>query len=283
MNEQTRFAILVGGIAVVVVGLWWLLWRPAPSPRESTVPSSVTERERDDTPPEVSAPAGRREARPSQRITGGAVGTRRESLTGEDQIAGTPQSGIGTVKGEVLWADSKARVEGAEVIAEIQDYHEGEKPPTVSARWRTVTGPDGKFLIERLPEFRALLDQNVYYRLYARTDDAFGESGFQLTDDEPSAYEKIELYPAGTISGRVINAEGQPVANAWLSPPVPARGVRARHLAPLEQSRGQRRSRAVYTRKPAAGRVGLHHAFAGLRARRIRFCRGGLGRLDGHA
>ncbi len=218
MNEQTRFAILVGGIAVVVVGLWWLLWRPAPSPRESTVPSSVTERERDDTPREVSAPAGRREARPSQRITGGAVGTRRESLTGEDQIAGTPQSGIGTVKGEVLWADSKARVEGAEVIAEIQDYHEGEKPPTVSARWRTVTGPDGKFLIERLPEFRALLDQNVYYRLYARTDDAFGESGFQLTDDEPSAYEKIELYPAGTISGRVINAEGQPVANAWLSP-----------------------------------------------------------------
>ncbi len=217
MNERARFIVLVGGVVVVVAGLWLLL-RPASPPGDSTVSPPERGRYEDHATPAVSTPAARHETQTPHRITGGAVGTRRETLTGEGQIAGAPQSGIGVVKGEVVWADTKAPAEGAEVIAEIRDYHEGEKPPTVSARWRTVTGADGRFLLERLPEFRAILDQNVYYRLYAQTDDAFGEGGFQLTDDEPSAYETIELYPTGTISGRVVNAEGQPVAKAWLSP-----------------------------------------------------------------
>lgn len=145
------------------------------------------------------------------------MGARHETTTATGQIAGTPQSGIGVVKGEVVAAETKAPVEGAEVFVEVGDYHEGEKPPTVSARWRATSGSDGTFLFEGLPEYRAILDEDVYYRIYAQTGDAYGEAGFQLTDDEPAVYEKIELYKVGSISGRVINAAGEPVAKAWLS------------------------------------------------------------------
>ena len=130
MNERARFIVLVGGVVVVVAGLWLLL-RPANPPEDSTVSPPEPGRVEDHATPSVAVPAARHETQGPHRITGGAVGTRRETLTGEGQIAGAPQSGIGVVKGEVVWADTKAPVEGAEVIAEIQDYNNGEKPPTV--------------------------------------------------------------------------------------------------------------------------------------------------------
>ncbi|MEA3365260.1 MAG: carboxypeptidase-like regulatory domain-containing protein, partial [Candidatus Hydrogenedentes bacterium] len=217
MKEQTRFVVLVGLVVLVAAGLWLLL-RPASLPFESQDSPSPTVRQEDHTAASPSASVSRRQAPSSRRITSGAVGTRRGTVTETGQIAGTPpQSGIGLVKGEVVWADTKAPVEGAEVFVEIRDYHEGEKPPTVSARWRSVSGAGGTFLFEKLPEYRAILDENVYYRIYAQTGDAYGEGGFQLTDDEPTAYEKIELYKVGAISGRVINGAGEPVAKAWLS------------------------------------------------------------------
>ncbi len=215
MKEQARFILLVAGVVVAVGGLWLLL-RAASSPPDSEI-SPPAARERGDAPSVAPAPVGRHETPSPRRITGGAVGSHRDTTTAVGQIAGRPQSGIGVVKGEVVWADTKAPVAGAEVIAEMRDFQEGQ-PPTVTARWRTVTGPNGAFLLEKLPEYRVILDENVYYGLYAQKDDAYGESGFQLTDDEPAAYERIEIYPAGMISGRVVSASGEPVAKAWLSP-----------------------------------------------------------------
>ncbi|MFO7973202.1 MAG: carboxypeptidase regulatory-like domain-containing protein [Candidatus Hydrogenedentota bacterium] len=216
MKEQTRFIILVGFVVLVAVGLWLLL-RPAPLPSDSQSPPPSPIQDEDQPAARPSTPVSRREAPASRRITSGVLGTRRETTTETGQIVGTSQFGIGVVKGEVVWADTKAPVEGAGVFVEIRDYHERQKPPTVSARWRTVSGADGSFLFERLPEYRAILDENVYYRIYAQTDDAYGEGGFQLTDDEPAAYEKIELYKTGAISGRVVDTAGEPVAKAWLS------------------------------------------------------------------
>lgn len=217
MKDQVRFVVLVGLVVLAAAGLWLLL-RPDPLPPDSQNSPSRTVRHEAPLPSAPSVPVGRREASSPSRITSGAVGARHETMTATGQIAGTPQSGIGVVKGEVVWADTRTPVEGADVFVEIRDYHEGEKPPTVSARWHATSGSDGTFLFEKLPEYRAILDEDVYYRIYAQTGDAYGEAGFQLTDDEPTVYEKIELYKVGSISGRVINAVGEPVAKAWLSP-----------------------------------------------------------------
>ncbi len=127
---------------------------------------------------------------------------------------------LGSVTGTVLGPDGKP-VEGASVKLAIGSATGGSSMTANPDHWAT-TDVDGKFLlrsIERKDTSGLALEVSMIVSRdgFAGLDTPFVP--FQPGQgDKPQVLDPIRLRPEGTIKGTVLDAKGQPVAGAWVSP-----------------------------------------------------------------
>jgi carboxypeptidase family protein len=142
-----------------------------------------------------------------------------------------PSTAPATVEGVVVKAGTREPLAGARIQLErersdVLRREQNETPPAPGAppppipefHFSATTGPDGRFLIEKLPPGE--------YRLYATRTGGYvpGEYGqrsptgrgisFQLGPGEKKTDILLSLTPTGSISGRVYDRDGEPAGKA---------------------------------------------------------------------
>lgn len=185
MSPVARVVTALALAAAVGAGLWFVLRDSEPPPRDSR-PASVTESSPQTEPPkavEVEFP---------------------ESPGG---------SGPGVVHGRVVTAADQG-ASGALVRLQRIDWKLHEEPPSELLERSTTAAGDARFRFTGIP--------TATYVVTARDESSGGlrvaAAVVTLTDAEPSSRVTLTLQDGGTISGRVEDSAGSPVAGALVFP-----------------------------------------------------------------
>ena len=142
-----------------------------------------------------------------------------------------PSTATATIEGVVVKTGTREPLAGARIQLErergdLSRREQNETPPAPGAppppipefHFSATTGPDGRFVIEKLPPGE--------YRLYATRTGGYvpGEYGqrsptgrgisFQLGPGEKKTDIQLSLTPTGSISGRVYDRDGEPAGKA---------------------------------------------------------------------
>jgi Carboxypeptidase regulatory-like domain len=158
---------------------------------------------------------------------GGGFGQNNATAAGATQpnlAQASLPAGNGSIEGVVRRAGDKAPIAGAAITVSTPATVAGSRSPQVEA----VTDSAGRF------SFRNIAP--ALYSIRIRSDGFFGSNAngttapaetivLTLTAAQPNATPEILLVPAAAISGRVLDAEGRPVANVQVTP------VRRRYVA----------------------------------------------------
>ena len=118
---------------------------------------------------------------------------------------------LGRVWGRVVNLDFEPAAGVAVELVEA-DWRDYEPPEPDRWRGETDTDADGRFAFQQVPPGG--------YAVVAKSAERLGMSGAGFTEDEPEGGLSFDvvLEPAGPLQGRVVDAEGQPVAGAWVAP-----------------------------------------------------------------
>ncbi len=216
MNDNARFALVAVVVVAVVGAFLWFVYGSAPSEPNAPAPETAPVAQADkpvEVAPFEETPAAEAPAEEAAATVTPAVNTDRPAPRKQRP------SGIGSIEGEVVWKKDDGPAAGAEVTIELQDWEPSATIPNRDkVTWTATTDGDGKFAVPRLPAKGLYSGEAWRYFISATKDDAFGMSSVALTTDEFDGYVKIELDEVGSIAGRVVNAEGAPVADAFVFP-----------------------------------------------------------------
>lgn len=200
MNPNTRFAILVA-VVVLVVGALWFAIRGGDRTPEPTAPSDTKPEAAVTQAPEV---AGAPEPHtPGGRFTPSA----QTAAAGPREPRKAARTGAAAVRGLVVLESDNTPVEGAEVALYWIDNERAVRVFDEGAKWTATTNARGFFRVDKLP--------SGSMAVFARKDDLGGMSGASINPRETEDHVvQIALQPIGTISGTVVNEQRQPVGDA---------------------------------------------------------------------
>lgn len=195
MNENIRFYVLVGAIAVIVglVGYWSLFRTDSDeaAPREDNAPASAVA-DRD-------VPA---QPRPSPTP---APPTAAEQVSDRVERPRRQRSRVGKLTGTI---SSSGAIVPPTVRVDLHfiNWEEDEPPKDDTVVDSAVIDSDAEFEFTNLELGR--------YLLHARGDGVTGDTSRTLTVERPEQSATISLRESGTISGRVTKADGAPFTGA---------------------------------------------------------------------
>ncbi|MCC6154281.1 MAG: carboxypeptidase regulatory-like domain-containing protein, partial [Candidatus Hydrogenedentes bacterium] len=207
MNQNTRFYLLVACVLVVVAGLFYFVRGgniPAKEKEASaTAPKSDAPDERDNLDaPEIS----------SQRHDARLTATSSRSAARDDEPKKGPRVGDAAIRGEVTLEEDNLPIEGAEISIYWSDPNAAVPTYDEEAMWKTTTNARGLYRVDKLPDGR--------FAVIAKKDELAGfSSAFirPLLREPDDHVADVQLAPAGTISGTVVDEQQQPVNGALIA------------------------------------------------------------------
>ena len=125
----------------------------------------------------------------------------------------------GAIEGAVRWLEGGDPAPGAAVTVELDEQWRQDKPyPRARTSWTAVADKGGFFRFDDLPLGVPFAKERKTYMVIAEKDGASGIVCTKLEDDQPAERVRVLLYPSGAVTGQVLNAQGEPIAGAMVSP-----------------------------------------------------------------
>ena len=207
MNQNTRFYALVACVLVVVAGLFYFVRggsKPAKVEDAATsAPRSETSDERDDlNAPEIT----------SQRRESRLTATSTRTSVRDDEPKRGPRVGDSAIRGEVTLEEDNLPIEGADITIYWMDPNAAVVTYDEEAVWTTKTNARGLYRVDKLPDGR--------YAVIAKKDELAGfSSAFirPLLREPDDHVADVQIAPAGTISGSVVDEQQQPINGALIA------------------------------------------------------------------
>lgn len=114
---------------------------------------------------------------------------------------------LGSVMALVYDSDAKP-VEGVELTAERVDWEPYESPPDTTLVRRAISDPHGRYFFDDLPLGA--------YVVQARADGRYAIAMATLGEGTFTKDARLYLRPSAPVTGRVVNARGEPVEGAYV-------------------------------------------------------------------
>jgi len=130
--------------------------------------------------------------------------------------------GVGLLRGEVVNGLTGDSVDGARITlaAQWDTNIRRRQPLSETHTWETESKADGTFEVRGLPAWGFLGRETQLGGALVVSASKDGMSALRwsrVTDDVPEVFLKLELQPAGAISGQVVDREGAPIEGVVLT------------------------------------------------------------------
>jgi hypothetical protein len=255
MNVDVRFIGIAVIVLVVAAGMWMLLGNGAENePAPKLVGLDGLAKDSDVAPTDSSDTSAPRPSQSRVRRSASAPSTaiprpqsRRGAAQGSDRKDGN-LVGDRKIRGEVVWAADDGPAAGVSVTLEYQGSLHSfpnrqsnfEAIPSAMVQWSTRTTSTGTFEFSGIPEGR--------FALLADRDGTAGVGRTSAVPESPGVvpFVRIELRPAGAISGKVVDGSGQPLAGAVVVPGNQENGRSGMHLRPATLLRAETDEAGVF-------------------------------------